>query len=120
MSEALNKLKRRRSYPVKLPAGDEIMIRSQTFGEIRRTVAIKDKIIQIGFTIGCVILGDDGTNLFNKQPDETDDAFASRVLDECELDIESATAIREAIEKVHTVPKQEVLAKNSEETSTPS
>lgn len=118
MSTVLNKLKRRRSFPVILPTGDQITIRASTFGELTRVGKINDVASKVGFVLGVAILDDDGTNLFKQESGESDEQFGLRVVNECELDIESVAVIRDELNKINTPPRQEVLQGNSEETST--
>jgi len=113
----IEKIRKRIKYPVTLPNGETIHIRPMNFGEQFRLEGLKGNA-RLGFVVGCVLLEEDGTNLFEKKPDENDAAFAARVASECEIDVPAFFAIKAAIDKLEKVPDAKVIEKNSEETST--
>jgi hypothetical protein len=117
MAGVLDKIRKRKAYPVTLPNGEEIHIRQMSMGEhVRRAALTGDA--NLGFMVGCILAEDNGDTAYSKKPEESDAEFGLRVATDCELDPASFHAIQEAVKKLEKVPSQEVLIKNSEETST--
>jgi len=115
----LDKIRKRMCYPVTLPNGETIKIRTPSMGEQNRSGAIADGDDRIGFLVGCVLVEDDGSTAYSKKPGESDADFGNRVAFECDLDTPSFQAIQEALAKLNKVPSKDVVVKNSEGTSTP-
>lgn len=118
MTGVLDKIRKRMAYPVTLPNGEVITIRSLSMGEQVRSGAIVDGDARIGFLVGCVLAEDDGTAAYSKVTNESDAEFGMRVASECDLDTPSFQAIQSALEKLNKVPSQDIIIKNSDETST--
>lgn len=116
----LEKIRKRRLYPVELPNGETIHIRSLRFPELRRMAALAGEA-KIGFVFGLALIEDDGSQVYEIGDGETDEAFGKRVAEAAEQDMDTQTlvAVKDAFEKLHKVPSVKVIAKNSEETSTP-
>lgn len=120
MSDTARKLKKRRAFPVPLPNDETIYVSMIPFKFHDRMSAITNPIAKIGFSMGISFVDKEGVREFSQGEDETDVDFGMRVLEETDLDPDYAGLIRDAITKINIVPKQEVLLKNSEETSTSS
>lgn len=119
MAGVLDKIRRRRNFPFTLPNGEEIKIRTMTFGEKIRQDSLKEIEKKVGWFISCVLVEDDGGNVFTKNEGETDDDFAMRVALECDLDLPDVNAIKAKVDELDKPPSVKVLAKNSDETSMP-
>lgn len=115
----LDKIRKRMKYPVTLPNGEVIHIRSADIGERIRANSLEE-LTKIGFMIGCSLVEDDGSPVFTFKDKETDAEFGMRVSLECGLDPEAMDAIGEALKKLGKSVNQGVIEKNSPETSTPS
>jgi hypothetical protein len=113
----LAKIRKRQLFPVELPNGETIMIRSLTLGE-NTLIGQLTGNARIGFMIGCVLLEDDGSQVEVRGEKETPEQFGNRIAENCELDAPSLLAVNDAILKLQKTPSASVLAKNSEETST--
>ena len=117
MAGVLDKIRKRMRYPVTLPNGETIHIRQLSFGEQVRAEAL-DGTTRVGFLIGSAIVEDDGQLAYAKAEKESDTEFGDRVAMTTELDSMAFNAIQDAIRKLEKRPSQEVLLKNSDETST--
>ena len=111
MSDVLAKIKKRRCYPVEV-GGGTVHVRSLTRGELDRVGKLEGSA-QTAFVVGCVLVDADGSPALPKLPNETDEAYASRLLLETEdVDSETVAAITAAVGKIGKAPTLETLAKN--------
>ncbi len=112
MSETLNKLRKKRGFPVEID-GDTFHVRSLTLGELRRVETLKpaDKT---GFVIGCTLCtGDGGEPEFPKQDGEDDSAWAQRVVDElADVPTETIRTLSDRVASLGKVPKTPDIVKN--------
>lgn len=110
MSDVLNRIKKRRCYPVEV-GGGTVHVRSLTRGELDRMTAL-EKDAKTDFVLGCVLVSSAGEPEFVPEEGESDVDFAKRikaaVLD---VDTETIAAITEAVGKIGKVTATEALEK---------
>lgn len=114
----LEKLRIRQAKSVKLPNGETVFIRTLSIGEHRRSGKLtKDQ--QLGFFIGSVLVEESGSRVYPQKDGESDAEFSERIIDETDIDLPSVNSLMEAHKELERTPRQSVLEKNSESTSTP-
>lgn len=113
MSEVLNRLKKKRGYPVVIDE-ETFYVRSLTIGEFKRLGEIQDDQ-RTGFTIGCALCSDDkGEPEIPQKDGEADSAWAERVLEElADVPSETIRALAEGVASLSKTPKASAVAKNS-------
>lgn len=110
MSDVLNRIKKRRCYPVEV-GGGTVHVRSLTRGELDR-MAVLEHEAKTDFVLGCVLVSAAGDPAFVLQAGESDVDFAKRVKGEVlDVDTETIAAITEAVGKIGKVTATEVLEK---------
>lgn len=113
MTGVLDKLKKRRSYPVTID-GETVNVRSLTIGELQRMESVEgdDKA---GFVLGCALLETDGQRSFIQGAEESDAEFGKRVLAaSVDIPTDNLSALKDAINKLsNNIPPQETIRKNS-------
>jgi hypothetical protein len=113
MSGVLDRLKKKRGYPVVVD-GQTFHVRSLTIGEFKRYANVKDDA-KTGFVIGCALCCDEnGDQEFPKlTPAESDVEWAARVLDELEdVPSENIRAISDGVAALSKTPSASAVAKN--------
>lgn len=113
----LEKLKIRQAKSVQLPNGQTVYIRTLSIGEHRRGMKLTPDE-KMGYLLGCTLVDENGTPAYPRQENETDAAFAQRVLEETDIDVPGYSAIDAAYKALEKTPSQKVLEGNSETTST--
>lgn len=124
MSPVLERLRKKRAYPVKID-GDVFHVRSLTIGELRRLDAVsvmadstdsaEEKAqLRTGLFYALAICADEtGEAAFPKLVDESDASLARRIKDEfSDVPLETLRAIGEAVQKIGQTPKVETIVKN--------
>ena len=114
MSSILDKMRKRRFYPVKI--GDEtIHVRSMTIGEMGRMEAVEAGF-KTPFVVACCLLRDDGSQEFTKAGAdvdgilETDTDFAKRVNDAlADVQPETLKELCQAVGRIGEVDHEAVL-----------
>lgn len=112
MASVIDKLKKRRSYPITID-GETFHIRAMTLGEMKRMESI-DQEKAVGFMLGSALVEPDTTRSFPQAEGETDEAFADRVAETlADTPSDTIRAIGDRVQKLnHSMPSQESLAKN--------
>jgi len=109
-SKVITRIQKRNKWPVTL-GDDTIFIRAMTKGDQRAAREIEDLELRGYFVFGCVLLEDDGSLAFPREPGEAAADFAKRVdaaMQEVPEDFKAA--ILNALNKIHSAP--ETLPKN--------
>lgn len=113
----LEKLKTRRSYPVKI--GDvDVKVRAMTIGELTEVDKISDSL-KTGFVVGCCLCSEDGQPAFTRRrtmeglevlsegnvgADEAAEDFAKRVMDALnDVSTETLKEISRAIGEIGSI-----------------
>ena len=99
----LSKKFKREHFPV--PEAEGLFVRPLKNSENRRGAALADDADKVWFTIGIVLTDSEGSTLFAKLPEETDQQFADRVkteLDEADFDNLLMSKVCDSIGKVST------------------
>jgi len=105
----LDKIKKRRFYPVDLGDGNIVNCRALTIGELRRLEAL-DKELKTPFVMGVALVDDKGATEFTKTGEESDVQFAERVREAiADVSTETISAISQAIGKIGKVPEVETV-----------
>lgn len=104
MSKAIERLRKRRAYPVSLE-GEEVLIRALLTSEAAELMAIKDDAESFGFALGCALVNDDRSPVFTRQPNESPIEFGSRVLAEIDLPTDTRAELTEKILALSNGPK---------------
>jgi hypothetical protein len=116
LSSVVDRIRRRRKYPVKL-GDDTVFVRSMTIAENKAVEPFSAEIESLGYAIGVCLLNDDGSQVFAIGKDETANAFGARVLAELDIPDDARNIITEAIMKlrqdVPDMKAMETLVKNS-------
>lgn len=131
MSAVLNRLARRRSYPITID-GEDFRVRAMTIGEGLEFDTLKDDGAKIGFILGCALLNDAGEPEFNRAiaadtvlddkqaAAESAEDFGKRVSEACRgIPQDTLAALTSAIDKLRRPPSQDTLRKNSDATKQP-
>jgi len=103
---------KREHFPV--PEAEGLFVRPLKNSENRRGAALVDDADKVWFTIGIVLTDAEGSPLFAKSPEETDQQFADRVrieLDEADFDNLLMSKVCDSIGKVSTY-NPETIRKN--------
>ena len=112
MSGVLDRLKKKRGYPVEID-GDTYYVRSLTIGELKR-LADAPAEQKTGFVLGCALCSDSsGVAEFLKLDGESDTAWADRVMSEiADVPTETIRALSSGVANISKTPRVEVVAKN--------
>lgn len=112
MSSVLQRLRKRRAYPVSI-GEDTVYVRALTTAEVEALVKLEGST-QIAFTLGCALVNDAGEPEFPRQSGESFEAFANRVLPEfADLPQDVLTVLSQGIDKVSKPANAEALKKSS-------
>jgi hypothetical protein len=110
MTSVLDRIKKRRCYPVKEVEG--AFVRSLTRGEANRVEAL-DGEEKTDFILGVALVDELGNPAFSQSPEETDSAFCQRIKEQTkDVDGATITAIIRAVGKVTQAAPLETTAKN--------
>lgn len=112
MSGVLNRLKRKRGFPVVID-DETYYVRSPTIGELRRLDAIPTDL-KTGFLVGCTLCcGQDGSQESPQQDGESDEQWASRVMAELsDVPTETIRALSQGVASIGKIPSSESVVKN--------
>lgn len=117
LSKALERYRKRRTFTASLD-GEPGTFRTMTKGEAHRVSALPAEL-RTALVMAFCMLEDDGSYVFNPQPNETDEQFAARVeLEISDIQTDKLRDINLAIAKVTRLPDMEKLVGNSGETQT--
>lgn len=121
MATMLDRLRKRRCYPVALGNDEKVYCRSLTLGELQALEHLPPDLTT-PFAIGCALVDDVGQQEIPRMivadestgaPAETNEAFARRALAALtDVPSDSIRLISEAINKINTAPPVEDLVKN--------
>lgn len=125
MASMIDRLKRRKCYPVTLPGqgGEKIWVRALTIGEMRAVDSLPAEL-RAAFALGCAIVTDTGEQdmprgtVPGKSPGdgsapETNEEYATRVLSLLsDVPTDNLNTASEAIAKLRDQPPVEELVKN--------
>lgn len=112
MSAVLDRLKKKRGYPVQIE-GEEFFVRSLTIGELRRLEKVPTES-KTGFLVGCALCDDaNGGQSFPKEGEEADEVWSARVSDLiADVPTETIRALSEGVASISKTPRLEAVAKN--------
>jgi hypothetical protein len=111
MSGVLNRLKKKRGFPVVID-GETYYVRSPTIGELRRLDVIPADL-KTGFLVGCALCADAGGEPEIPKTEDSDEAWAKRVLDELQdVPTETIRALSEGVAAIGRTGSVEGAAKN--------
>jgi len=111
MSGIFQRFAKRKSYPVDID-GEVAYICEPTIGQIDRVQALGGAK-STGLAIGFCMVHQGGAHVFSALPDESDEAFADRVLSEAnDCTVSVVRQISDAILKLIKPVDQDALAKN--------
>lgn len=111
----IEKLKKRKCFPVTLESDETIHIRTMTFGEQTRAGKLPAET-KLGFILGSVLVEDDGQRAFPQGEKESDEDFGNRMAVSIALGAQDIAAIKAAIDQLEKIPKVKVMEKNSDAT----
>lgn len=119
MSDVLNRLKKKRAYPVEVD-GESYFVRPLTIGELMRLDTI-ERESKTGFLIGCALCRDvSGEQEMPRTESESDSDWAKRVLIMiADVPTETIRALSEGVATVGRTPNIEAVAKNLQGTQPP-
>ena len=119
MSDVLNRLKKKRAYPVTID-GDTFHVRPLTIGELMRLDVI-ERDQKTGFLLGCALCRDSsGEQEIPQNENESDADWSKRVLQLiADVPTETVRALSEGVATVGRTPNIEAVAKNSPGTQPP-
>lgn len=110
MSKAIDRLRKRGRWPVKL-AEDTVYIRAMVKGEQREAREVSDDELRGYFIFGTILLEDDGAPSYPRVAGESPDDFAKRIDAEmADVPEDHKMALLTALAKASSVPEN--LAKN--------
>lgn len=112
MSGVLNRLRKKRGYPVEIE-GETYHVRSLTLGELRRLEPLAAEL-KTGFVLGCALCSDaEGGQELPANDGEADAAWADRIGNELsDIPTQTIRELTESIAKVGTSPRVESIIKN--------
>lgn len=111
MSTILDRIKKRRCYPVEI-AGGTVYVRALTRGELERVNKLPDEL-KTDFMIGCVLVEESGESVIPRNDGESDEEFCRRVAGHtADTDSETVSTILGAVSKIGKTPPAETLAGN--------
>lgn len=114
MASVLEKLAKRRCYPITVQNGEPVHVRALTFGELRALESLPQQLSG-GFIFGVGVVTDTGEQAIPILEGETHQQFAERVSDilvDHEIPTDTLRDVNEAIIKLMKVPPVEDIAKN--------
>jgi hypothetical protein len=113
VSSVLSRLKKKRGYPVDID-GETFHVRSLTIGELQR-LDLLDADHKTGFVVGCALCSEaNGEQELPRNADETDAAWADRVLAElADVPTDTIRALSDGVAAIGKTPATlEKIAKN--------
>jgi hypothetical protein len=120
LSGVIEKIQKRRFYPVPMSDGTTRHVMSLTGWHKVAMQDLKSPDAQLAFALGCCLVCENGERRFDREPDESPAAFALRLQDETtDLSFADISELVAAINKVTKTPNSEIIAKNSEPTDAP-
>jgi hypothetical protein len=114
-SSVIDRIQKRAFYPVKLVNGEEVHIRSLTRGQIRAVRLFANDEESVGFAIGCCLLEETGSPVFEIAEGESPKDFGKRVMEAIDLPADIHDPLIEAIMKLSQAPgekAQDAIIKN--------
>lgn len=112
MSSVLQRLRKRRAYPVAI-GDDTVYVRALTTAEVDALLTFEGPT-QIAFTLGCALVNDAGEPEFPRQSGESFADFAKRVLPEfADLPQDVLSVLSQGIDRVSKPANSEALKKSS-------
>ena len=114
MSSVMDRLRKRRHFPVKLDEESTVYVRPMTQGEIWRMDAFNsDSRLMNGFCLACAVVDDAGQALCARNEGESDQDFAARGAEFfADIPTDTLSTLIEGIRDADKVPSVEKLAKN--------
>ena len=120
MSSVLDKIRRRRCYPVDLEHGETVHVRPLGGWDKLAINSLESPDEQLAYSIGRCLVNEDAERVMDRNADESAKEYIARVrLFTEDLSYADLAALATAISKVTKVPAAETLLKNSEPTITP-
>lgn len=112
MSGVLDRLKKKRGYPVDID-GETYYVRSLTVGELKRLEAVPPAQ-KTGFVVGCALCTEaSGIAEFPQSDSESDVDWSNRVMEAIsEVPTETIRALSDGVANISKTPKVETVAKN--------
>lgn len=112
MSSVLQRLRKRRAYPVAI-GEDTVYVRALTTSEVEALLKFEGAT-QVAFTLGCALVNDAGEPEFPRQSGESFADFANRVLPEfSDLPQDVLSVLSQGIDRVSKPANSEALKKSS-------
>lgn len=111
MSGVFDRIEKRKAFPIDVN-GEVMHVAEPTMNQIDRIQRLKSNQAT-GLALGLCLVDEGGTRLFNPEPDQTDAAFADRILVEAsDCTVSAIRTLSEGILKLVKPVDQESLAKN--------
>lgn len=112
MSTTIERLRKRRCYPVEID-GEKIHIRALLTSEQSELMEIRDQDESFGYALGCALVNDDRSPVYTRVETESALQFGARVLTDIDLPTDTRAELTDLILKLTAGPKSlETTVKN--------
>ena len=113
MSSVIERLRKRRYYPVQIGA-ETVHVRALTIPEIKAAAEIDatDPLAAVGYMIGCAVVDESGGPAVPKNDGESNIDYGNRVLTTLDLPQDTLMELQAGIEKAGKVPAAKAIEKN--------